>query len=112
MSSTGELAPGATLTNIMRGADGSEMTFTPTVLVADPGRELRWLGSLGVGGLFDGEHSFRIYPVGPSRVRLIQEETFVGVLVPALSGRLHGDTLPQFEAMNVALAAEVAARRV
>ena len=34
------------------------MTFRPTVLAATPGRELRWLGKLGVHGIFDGEHYF------------------------------------------------------
>lgn len=38
-------------------AAGWGVTFRPTVLAAIPGRELRWLGRLGVRGLFDGEHS-------------------------------------------------------
>lgn len=111
VSSTGPLEPAATLTNVLRGADGAEWTFTPTVLAVDPGRELRWIGRLGPGGLFDGEHAFRIVPAGPGRVRFVQEETFRGVLVPPLSGWLTGDTLPQFRAMNAALATEVADRR-
>ena len=41
---------------------GRAMRFNPTVLAAEPSRELRWLGKLGVKGLFDGEHSFRLEP--------------------------------------------------
>ncbi len=34
-------------------------TFRPTVLVAEPNRELRWLGRLFMPGPFDGEHRSR-----------------------------------------------------
>jgi hypothetical protein len=103
VSSSGELRPGATLRNTMRDVTG-ETTFTPTVLVVNPGRELRWLGSVGPGGIFDGEHSFLIEPLGPGRVRLVQREEFRGVLIPFFRGQLLEHTLPQFHAMNRALA--------
>jgi hypothetical protein len=74
------------------------------VLTATPGRELRWLGKLWPGGVFDGEHAFLIEPIGSGRVRLTQTERFTGVLVPFFQGRLHANTLPQFRAMNEALA--------
>ncbi|RSM74895.1 SRPBCC domain-containing protein [Actinoplanes sp. ATCC 53533] len=106
VSSSGTVAVGATLTNTMRDATG-EMTFTPTLLAVTPGRELRWLGKLGPGGVFDGEHAFLIEPVDGGRVRLSQTETFSGVAVPFFRGRLHDQTLPQFRAMNDALARRV-----
>jgi hypothetical protein len=106
VSSSGTVAVGATLTNTMRDATG-DMTFTPTVLTATPGRELRWLGKLGPGGVFDGEHAFLIEPAGAGRVRLTQTETFSGVAVPFFRGQLHDQTLPQFHAMNDALAQRV-----
>ncbi len=43
---------------------GRGMQLRPTVLAAAPSEELRWLGQLGVPGLFDGEHRFRIEPLG------------------------------------------------
>ena len=107
VSSSGTVAAGATLTNTMRDATG-EMTFTPTVLTATPGRELRWLGKLGPGGVFDGEHAFLIEPVEAGRVRLTQTETFSGVAVPFFRGQLREKTLPQFHAMNEALARRAA----
>ena len=79
------------------------MSFRPTVLVADPNRELRWLGHLWVPGLFDGEHSFTIEPLGEGRVRFIQQERFSGLLLPLLSKTLDRDTLRGFEEMNRAL---------
>lgn len=109
VSSRGDLEPGATLHNTMRDATG-EMAFTPTVLTVTPGRELRWLGSVGPGGIFDGEHRFLIEPVTADRVRLVQSEEFRGVLIPFFRGRLLEHTLPQFHAMNRALAERVAQR--
>lgn len=56
----------------------SAMTFTPVVVRLEPGRELRWLGHLGVRGLFDGEHGFRVVPKDVGRCRFEQFETFSG----------------------------------
>jgi hypothetical protein len=109
VSSSGTVEVGATLTNTMRDTTG-ETTFTPTVLTATPGHELRWLGKLGPGAVFDGEHAFLIEPIGPGRVRLTQTERFTGVLVPFFRGQLHDNTLPQFHAMNAALARRVTTR--
>ena len=79
------------------------MSFRPTVLVADPNRELRWLGHLWVRGLFDGEHSFSIEPLGEGRVRFVQRERVGGLLLPLLSKMLDRDTRRGFEEMNQAL---------
>jgi hypothetical protein len=83
------------------GAQG--MTFKPTVLKAEPNRELRWLGRLVLPGLFDGEHSFTIEPRGENRVRFVQREIFTGLLVPLLARGLDTDTRRGFEEMNRAL---------
>jgi hypothetical protein len=88
------------------GARG--MTFRPTVLAAEPGRELRWLGRLLVPGVFDGEHGFRLEPAGEGRTRFVQSERFRGLLVPLFGGTLE-KTQHGFEAMNEALARRVAA---
>jgi hypothetical protein len=103
ISSTGPLKLGATLTNRMHDASG-DTTFTPVV---ESGRELRWLGSVGPGFIFDGQHTFTITPLGPDRVLFTQREDFTGVAVPFYEGHLHADTLPQFRAMNAALARQV-----
>jgi hypothetical protein len=81
------------------------MTFHPTVLKAEPNRELRWLGHLIVPGLFDGEHIFIIEPLETKRVRFVQREIFTGVLVPILWRRLENDTRRGFEELNRALKA-------
>jgi hypothetical protein len=104
VSSTGELKVGGIITNVLRDATGKETTFKPELLAVEPGRELRWIGKLGFGGIFDGEHAFRIEPLDGGRSRLIQEEKFRGVAVPFMAGLLRGKIEPQFTAMNEAIA--------
>ena len=99
----GEVRVGARLQVYIQTSGGNGMSFRPTVLVADPNRELRWLGQLWVPGLFDGEHSFTIEPMGEERVRFIQRERFKGLLLLLLSKTLDRDTLRGFEEMNRAL---------
>jgi hypothetical protein len=47
----------------------------------EAGAERVWavLTELLAPGLFDGEHSFRIEPVGPARVRFLHRERFSGM---------------------------------
>jgi len=106
VSSRGRVAVGATLTNRMHDATG-DTTFTPTVEVVEPGRELRWIGKVGPGGIFDGEHTFTIEQIRPGVVLFTQREDFTGVAVPFYQHWLHADTLPMFRAMDAALAHEV-----
>lgn len=93
---------GAKLVVHMTPPGGRAVTFKPTVLVATPGQELRWLGRLGVRGLFDGEHSFVLTPNGDATTRLTHGERFTGVLVALLKGTLK-NTPAGFEAFNQAL---------
>ena len=98
----GRPARGSKLEVRIEPPGGRGMTFKPTVLEAQPGQELRWLGRLLMPGLFDGEHSFRIEPVDDGRVRFVQAERFGGALV-ALFGKQLDKTRQGFEAMNKAL---------
>lgn len=98
----GQAAVGSKLEVRIEPPGGRAMTFKPTVLEAAPRRELRWLGRVLVPGLFDGEHSLRIEPIGDSRVRFVQAERFSGVLVP-LFGKSLEKTQRGFTAMNEAL---------
>ncbi|GAA1612790.1 hypothetical protein GCM10009789_78800 [Kribbella sancticallisti] len=108
VSSTGELTVGSTITNVLKDTNGKETEFTPELLAVEPGKELRWIGRIGFGGIFDGEHSFRIEPLEGGRSRLIQEEKFKGIAVPFTVGMLNKTIKPQFEAMNEALAKRAA----
>jgi hypothetical protein len=105
VSSTGDLTVGGTITNVLRDTKGSDITFTPKLLAVEPNQELRWIGRIGFGGIFDGEHSFRLEPLPGGGTRLIQEERFRGVAVPFTRSMLTNTIEPQFVAMNQAVAA-------
>lgn len=98
----GRAEVGATLVVHMSPPGGRGMTFRPTVLAAVPGQELRWLGKLGVGGLFDGEHSFVLTPNADGTTRLAHGERFSGILVALFKSTLK-DSHAGFETFNTAL---------
>jgi hypothetical protein len=100
---SGQLKAGERLEVRLEPPDSRGITLRPTVLSAEPNRQLRWLGHLFVPGLFDGEHSLAIQPLEENRVRFVQSEVFKGVLVPLLARSLDNNTLRGFEQMNGAL---------
>lgn len=93
---------GSRLVVRLASAGGRGMTFTPTVLAATPGRELRWIGKLAFGGLFDGEHFFVLEPGADGTTRMTHGEKFSGILVSLMRGATTnaGDG---FDAFNTAL---------
>ena len=97
----GEPRKGAKLEARIEPPGGRAMTFKPTVLAAEPGRELRWVGRVLLPGIFDGEHSLRIEPTA-SGCRFHHGETFDGMLVP-MFGSILAKTEQGFGAMNEAL---------
>ena len=105
----GELRQGARLEVRIQPSGAKDMTFRPTVLAADAGRELRWLGHFLFPGLFDGEHSFEIEPITAGKVRFRQSERFNGILVPLFRGSLERGTKSGFDEMNQALKARAEA---
>ena len=104
----GEARAGARLRVTAELSGRKPMTFRPTVRIAEPGRELRWLGRVLMPGLFDGEHAF-ILEERTGGCRLRHEETFHGLLVPAFGGVL-ADTERGFAAFNAALKQQAEAR--
>lgn len=97
-SISGSIQPGESLTVQIQPPGKGGMTFRPTVLAMNPEREFRWKGKLLINGLFDGEHYFRLEPLGEG-TRFHHGERFTGLLVPLLSGMLPA-TEQGFKAMN------------
>jgi hypothetical protein len=97
----GDLRKGGRLTVKIQPPGRKAMTFRPTVVALEPERELRWLGKLMVGGVFDGEHSHRLDPI-EGGTRYVQSERFSGVLVPFTGGML-SSAQDGFDAMCAAL---------
>jgi hypothetical protein len=98
----GEAKVGSRLAVTIQPPGGKRMTFKPTVLNADPDRELRWLGRVVVPGLADGEHVLGLEPLAVERTRFVQREEFRGPLWLLLGGTLK-KTEHGFVAMNEAL---------
>jgi hypothetical protein len=98
---SGRFAPGGRLTLTVRPGKRT-MTVRPTVLAVEDGALIRWRGRLGMPGLVDGEHELRVEPMPGGGTRVVQRETFSGLLVP-LMPRVLDDTATGFAAMNTAL---------
>jgi hypothetical protein len=105
----GRLAVGERLKVEIRPPGRKPMTLRPTVVKLDPGVELRWLGHLGIPGLFDGEHGFRVEPAGVESCRFAHFEAFKGVLAGPILWLAGDATRRGFEAMNAALKARAEA---
>lgn len=88
---------------VIHQPDKKPATFKPICLDAIPGIKLRWLGSLGIRGIFDGEHIFEIEDQGDGACVFIHRENFRGILVPFLKKMLNDNSRRGFEAMNQAL---------
>ena len=102
----GQLQVGEQIEVLLQPPSGMGMTIKPRLLAVRPGRELRWLGHMGLPGLFDGEHIFVIEPLDDGRVCFVQRERFQGILASLLLRWIGQNTLAGFEAMNQALKAE------
>ena len=106
---SGEAQEGTQLEVYLQPSGARGMTFRPTILKAEPSRELRWRGKLFIQGLFDGEHVFEIEQLAENRVRFVQRESFRGLLASLLLRMLENDTRRGFEEMNAALKARTEA---
>nr|WP_295787628.1 SRPBCC domain-containing protein [Rhodoferax sp.] len=101
----GKLGVGESLKVFTQPAGGRGIHFRPSVLAAYPNRELRWKGSfiLGLPGLFDGEHYFKIEEKVNGVLVFHHGELFSGLLVPLFMRALNGDVKQGFVAANEAL---------
>ena len=80
--------------------DGRRIVVSPSVVVADPARELRWRGALPLG-LFTGEHAYLITPA-EAGTRVVHRGWYRGLLV-RIFGRVIDRTGHGFEHMHRAL---------
>lgn len=109
---SGVLAVGSRLTVHAEPSGAGGSTFQPTVLRVEPNRELRWVGRMLFPGVLDGDHLFRIEPLGPERVRLVHDEEFTGLLVPFHRILRFSHTRRGFLEMNEALKRRAEADRI
>jgi hypothetical protein len=106
-AAVGTFSVGERLNLTIQPPAGRAMTFKPWVTAVDEHHYVEWLGRLGMPGIFDGRHSFKLTPMGGSRTLVQQSETFTGALVP-FTGPMLARTQAGFVAMNEALAVHAA----
>ena len=106
VKSKGEARLGGKLENSMKKKD-KVMVFKPIIIKLKEKEELEWLGSLFFKGLFDGYHSFTIEEVDVNKVKVIQSESFKGILSGPILKSIKEETTKGFIAMNKALAKRV-----
>lgn len=99
----GKPVKGAQIEAHLQLTDQKPMVFKPKVLVTAPSSEFRWLGSLWVKGIFDGEHYFTLKPLGENRTEFTQGEHFSGLLSGFIFRMVGENTKKGFEMMNEAL---------
>lgn len=102
-SISGNLIVGEELNVFIQPVGERGMTFKPLVLKVERNKEIRWIGKLGMTGIFDGEHYFILEGTTDGKTKLIHGEKFSGVFVPFLWTMVKVNTEKGFVAHNLAL---------
>ena len=100
----GEKSVGKKLKVSIKPPDGAGMVFNPVVLKYEENKEFRWKGKLGIKGIFDGEHYFKLVE-NNGNTKFVHGEKFSGILV-ALMGKTLDKTKEGFQLMNESLKRE------
>lgn len=99
----GNPEPGETLQVQLKLEGQSPMTMKPKVLVHESEKEFRWLGSMGIKGIFDGEHYFQLEAISANETRFVHGENFSGILSGLIMKWIGKKTENGFKIMNQAL---------
>lgn len=99
----GKPIAGTTLENTLQLEGQKPQVFKPTVLKVAEQKELRWLGSLFVKGLFDGEHYFILEAVEQDKTLFRHGENFSGILSKVIFNMVGEATQKGFENFNEGL---------
>lgn len=109
---SGPITLGGRLALGLRTAEASydfEAVVTELAPQAGRGAVFEWLAKTGVRGVMDGRHRFEITPLGASRSRLRNVETYSGLLVPLVTRTASMRAAPRgFASMNAEIAARAA----
>jgi hypothetical protein len=99
----GEIAEGNRFKVQLHLPEGKPMTFKPKCLAFKENEEFRWLGHLGIKGIFDGEHIFKMKEIEGGKTKFVQCENFGGILLSMMWKSINPKTVKGFEMMNQAL---------
>ncbi|HEV8515403.1 MAG TPA: SRPBCC domain-containing protein [Cyclobacteriaceae bacterium] len=99
-SLTGQVKVGDKVHVTIQPYDSKPISFKPKVLVFETNKEMRWIGRLLFGGLFDGKHRFELIDNGNGTTTFKQSEVFKGILMPFFNKKKMENTRKGYEAMN------------
>lgn len=98
----GSVVEGSTIAVTLQLEGSKPSRFRPVITEATEPTALEWLGSVGIRGIFDGRHRFDLES-GGSGTRVVQSESFTGLLAPIVVPMIRKRTESGFNAMNEAL---------
>jgi hypothetical protein len=99
-SLTGDVRVGNKIAVRIEPPGASVNNFRPTVTAFELNKKLSWLGVFLFRGIFDGEHKFELSNNGNGTTTFIQQEKFIGLLVPFFKKMLDNNIRRGFEALN------------
>ncbi len=99
----GKPIAGTQLEVTIQPAGAERIVSRPTVVKAEPNRELRWLNRSLIPGWFGAEHVFTIEVLDANRVRFTQREIFTGLGSSFLTSRQNAEKRRGLREMNHAL---------
>jgi len=97
---SGDVKIGNKITVKIEPYNSKPMNFKPKVLAFEATKEMRWIGRLLFGGLFDGRHTFELIDNGNGTTTFKQSEVFKGILMPFFGKKKMENTRKGYEAMN------------
>lgn len=97
---SGEVKVGNKIMVTIEPYNSKPISFKPKVLAFETNKEMRWLGRLLFGGLFDGQHQFELIDNSNGTTTFKQSEIFKGILMPFFSKKKMENTRKGYEAMN------------
>jgi len=97
---SGTATEGETIAVTIQPPGKKGMDFKPRILIAEPERELRWLGTLVGSWLFAGEHFYICEATENGKTIFHHGEDFSGLLAPLMMG---GEALKTTEAGFIAM---------
>lgn len=92
--------------------DNKPKKFNPYITAFYPGKELRWVGKVGLQCLLKAEHYFLLQTLEHGQIRLTHGEIFSGLLAYTISNRQKQSIKNGFNAMNHALIDRIQEHRV
>jgi hypothetical protein len=97
----GKLQMNEQLTVTIQSSNTKTMRFYPRIITLSE-YELIWRGKLGVQGIFDGAHRFKLLPLD-KKVKFIHSEVFTGLLHVPIFNLIGESTKNGFDNMNKVL---------